>query len=108
MTSSVKTLRSGSNKGRFSTLPGNIWRRTPRRKLFARAAVAETLTKAMSDRDGGVGSPMPTLVLTAYLDPSVAIQALEAGAIGALSKVASVSEAVWTIERLLEGVHSET
>src|SRR5687768_15190067 len=23
--------------------------------------------------DGGVGSPMPTLVLTAYLDPSVAI-----------------------------------
>jgi CheY-like chemotaxis protein len=57
--------------------------------------------------DGGVGSPMPTLVLTAYLDPSVAIRALEAGAQGALSKVVSVSEAAWTIEKLLEGGHSE-
>ena len=32
--------------------------------------------------DGGVGSPMPTLVWTAQLDPSVAVRALDAGAGG--------------------------
>ena len=57
--------------------------------------------------DGGVGSPMPTLVLTAYLDPSVVIRALEAGAQGALSKVASVPETAVAIKGLLEGGHSE-
>jgi DNA-binding NarL/FixJ family response regulator len=57
--------------------------------------------------DGGVGSPIPTLVLTAYLDPSVAIRALDAGAKGALSKVLSVQETAWTIKSLLEGGNSE-
>jgi CheY-like chemotaxis protein len=32
--------------------------------------------------DGGVGSPIPTLVLTASLDASVAVEALDAGARG--------------------------
>ena len=51
-------------------------------------------------KDGGVGSPIPTLVLTASLDTSVAKRAIEAGARGALSKLVSVPESVDGIERL--------
>jgi two-component system response regulator DevR len=50
--------------------------------------------------NGGVGSPIPTLVLTAYLDHRVAAQAMDAGAKGALSKVVSVSETSEAIKRL--------
>ena len=57
--------------------------------------------------DGGVGSPMPTLVLTAYLDSKVAIRAMDAGAQGALSKVVSVPETTGAIIRLIEGGSSE-
>ena len=52
--------------------------------------------------DGGVGSPIPTLVLTAYLDTKVAARAMEAGARGAISKVVSVPETVEAIKRLTE------
>jgi CheY-like chemotaxis protein len=52
--------------------------------------------------DGGVGRPIPTLVLTASLETSVAGRAMEAGARGALSKVVSMSETVEAIERLLD------
>jgi len=57
--------------------------------------------------DGGVGSPMPTLVLTAYLDPKVAIRAMDAGAQGAFSKVAPVPETAQAIRRLIESGGSE-
>jgi DNA-binding NarL/FixJ family response regulator len=57
--------------------------------------------------DGGVGSPMPTLVLTANLDPSAALRALDAGADGAYSKAASVREVAGAIKRALGGGHSE-
>ena len=57
--------------------------------------------------DGGVGRPMPTLVLTAYLDPKVAIRAMDAGAQGAFSKVASVPETAGAIIRLIERGSSE-
>jgi len=50
--------------------------------------------------DGGVGSPIPTMVLTASLDASVAGRAMEVGARGALCKVASMREAVEAIKRL--------
>ena len=50
--------------------------------------------------DGGVGSPIPTLVLTAYMDSKVAARAMEAGARGAMSKVVSVPESVDAIRRL--------
>ena len=50
--------------------------------------------------DGGVGSLIPTLVLTAYLDHRVAAQAMDAGAKGALSKVISVPETTEAIKRL--------
>ena len=53
--------------------------------------------------DGGVGSPIPTLVLTAYLDHRVAARAMDAGAQGALSKDLSVPETVGAIMRLLGG-----
>jgi CheY-like chemotaxis protein len=57
--------------------------------------------------NGGVGSPIPTLVLTAYLDHRVAAQAMDAGAQGALSKVISVPETAKAMMRLLEGGPSE-
>ena len=57
--------------------------------------------------DGGVGSPMPTLVLTAYLDPKVAIRTMDAGAQGAFSKVASVPETAEAIRRLIDNGSSE-
>jgi DNA-binding NarL/FixJ family response regulator len=50
--------------------------------------------------DGGVGSPIPTLVLTAYMDTKVAARAMEAGAQGAISKVASVEETADALKRL--------
>jgi CheY-like chemotaxis protein len=50
--------------------------------------------------DGGVGIPIPTLVLTAYMDSKVAARAMEAGARGAMSKVVSVPETVDAIRRL--------
>ena len=52
--------------------------------------------------DGGVGSPIPTLVLTASLDASVAVEALEAGARGALSKLAPMREGMDAIRRLTD------
>jgi DNA-binding NarL/FixJ family response regulator len=57
--------------------------------------------------DGGVGSPMPTLVLTAFLDHKVAARAMDAGAQGAFSKVASVTETAEAIIRLIESGSSE-
>jgi CheY-like chemotaxis protein len=52
--------------------------------------------------DGGVGSPIPTMVLTASLDASVAGRAIEAGARQALCKVASMREAMEAIKRLTD------
>jgi CheY-like chemotaxis protein len=56
--------------------------------------------------DGGVGSPIPTVVLTAYMDPEVAARAMEAGARGAISKVVSVEETVDAIKRLTDAERS--
>ena len=55
----------------------------------------------------GVGSPMPTLVLTEYLDPKVATRAMGAGAQGAFSKVTSVPQTAEAIIRLIESGSSE-
>lgn len=52
--------------------------------------------------DGGVGDRIPTLVLTANLETSVAARAMEAGARGALSKVVSAPETVDAIKRLVD------
>jgi CheY-like chemotaxis protein len=57
--------------------------------------------------DGGPGRRIPTLVLTATLETSVAARALEAGARGALSKLASVPETVDAIKRLTYDRRSE-
>jgi CheY-like chemotaxis protein len=57
--------------------------------------------------DGGVGSPIPTLVLTASLEASVAVLAMEAGARGALSKLAPMREAMDSIRRLTDAGSSE-
>jgi CheY-like chemotaxis protein len=56
--------------------------------------------------DGGVGRPIPTLVLTAYMDPKVAVRAMEAGARGAISKVVSMEETVEAIKRLTNAERS--
>ena len=55
------------------------------------------------------GGPIriPTLVLTAGLDHSVAIRAVEAGAQGAQSKVVSMPETVEAIKRLTGVGHPE-
>jgi DNA-binding NarL/FixJ family response regulator len=50
---------------------------------------------------GGYGGRIPTLVITAGLDPSVAARAMEAGARGVLSKTVSVRETVETVQRLI-------
>ena len=50
--------------------------------------------------DGGVGSPIPIMMLTASLDTSVAGWAIEQGARGALSKFASMPETIAAIRRL--------
>jgi CheY-like chemotaxis protein len=52
--------------------------------------------------DGGVGRPIPTLVLAASLETSVAGRAMEAGARGALSKVVSMPETAEAIDRLFK------
>ena len=57
--------------------------------------------------DGGVGSPIPTLVLTASLDASVAVLAMDAGARAALSKLAPVREAMDAIRMLTDARISE-
>ncbi len=56
--------------------------------------------------DGGVGIPIPTVVLTAYMEPKVAARAMEAGARGAISKVVSVEETVDAIKRLTDAERS--
>lgn len=48
----------------------------------------------------GAASSIPTFVLTAYLDHTVAARAMDAGAKGALSKVVSVPETAEAIMRL--------
>ena len=58
--------------------------------------------------DGGVGSPIPTMVLTASLETSVAGRAIEQGARGALSKLASMPETVDAIKRLTNAGRSES
>src|SRR5215203_5217598 len=57
--------------------------------------------------DGGVGRPIPTLVLTASLETSVAGRAMEVGARGALSKLVSVPESADAIKRLTDAGRSE-
>jgi CheY-like chemotaxis protein len=57
--------------------------------------------------DGGVGIPIPTLVLTASLEASVAVEALDAGARGALSRLAPMREAMDAKRRLTEAASSE-
>ena len=52
--------------------------------------------------DGGPGDHIPTLVLTATLETSLAARAVEAGARGALSKLVSVPESVDAIKRLTD------
>jgi CheY-like chemotaxis protein len=56
--------------------------------------------------NGGVGSHIPTMVLTASLTTSVAGRAIEQGARGALSKLASVPETVAAIKRLTDADRS--
>ena len=58
--------------------------------------------------DGGVGSPIPTMVLAARLETSVAGRAIEQGARGALSKLASVPVTVDAIKRLTDAERSST
>jgi DNA-binding NarL/FixJ family response regulator len=58
--------------------------------------------------DGGPGAPIPTLVLTANLDHSVAARAIEAAAQGALSKMVSVPETLEAIKRLTVPGRSES
>lgn len=50
----------------------------------------------------GAAVTIPTLVLTATLETTVAARAVEAGARGALSKLVSVQEAVDAIKRLTD------
>jgi CheY-like chemotaxis protein len=57
--------------------------------------------------DGGVGSPIPTLVLTASLDASVAVEAMDAGARGALYKLAPMRVAIDAIGRFTDAGSSE-
>ena len=53
-------------------------------------------------KDGGATSHIPTLVLTANLENSVAIVAMDAGARGALSKLDPMLETVGAIKRLID------
>jgi CheY-like chemotaxis protein len=57
--------------------------------------------------DGGAGNPIPTMVLTASLDTSVAGRAMESGAMGALSKLAAMTETAEAIKRLTGAGRSE-
>jgi DNA-binding NarL/FixJ family response regulator len=56
--------------------------------------------------DGGVGSPIATMVLTASLDTSVAGWAIEHGARGALSRVAPMPETIAAIKGLTDARRS--
>ena len=58
--------------------------------------------------DGGVGSPIPTMVLAVSLETSVAARAIEQGARGALSKLASMPVTVDAIKRLTDAERSST
>ena len=58
--------------------------------------------------DGGVGSPIPAMVLAASLETSVAGRAIEQGARGALSKLASMPVTVDSIKRLTDAYRSST
>jgi CheY-like chemotaxis protein len=57
--------------------------------------------------DGGAGNPIPTMVLTASLDTSVAGRAMESGAMGALSKLAAMTETAEAIKTLTGAGRSE-
>ena len=57
--------------------------------------------------DGGPGRRIPTLVLAANLETSVAVRAMEAGARGVLSKLASIPETVDALKRLTAAGRSE-
>ncbi len=57
--------------------------------------------------DGGASDRIPTLVLTAGLDHSVAARAVEAGAQGAQSKTVSMPDTVEAIKRLTDAGHLE-
>ena len=57
--------------------------------------------------DGSVGARIPTLVLTASLDASVAGRAIEAGAMGTFSKLASMPQTIDAIKRLTDAGRSE-
>lgn len=55
----------------------------------------------------GAAVRIPTLVLTAGLDHSVAARAVEAGAQGAQSKAVQMQETVEAIKRLIDSGHQE-
>ena len=59
------------------------------------------------EMNNGADTSIPTLVLTANLDTSVAARAMEVGAMGALSKLASMPETVGAIKRLTDAERSE-
>jgi DNA-binding response OmpR family regulator len=58
------------------------------------------------EMNNGADMRIPTLVLTAKLDTSVAIRAMEAGARGVFSKVVSMPETVAAIKGLIDGGRS--
>ena len=64
------------------------------------------LVGQINNGGGGVGSPIPTMVLAASLETSVAGRAIEQGARGALSKLASMTETVDAIKRLTDAYRS--
>jgi CheY-like chemotaxis protein len=53
------------------------------------------------------GGPIPTIVLTASMETSVAGRAMEAGALTALSEMASIREVVGAIKKLTDAGGSE-
>ena len=57
--------------------------------------------------DGGATGYVPTLVFTASLENSVAVVAMDAGARGAISKLAPMSETVGAIKRLTDAGRQE-
>jgi two-component system, OmpR family, catabolic regulation response regulator CreB len=59
------------------------------------------------EMNNGADTSIPTLVLTANLDTSVAGRAMEVGAMGALSKLASMPETAGAIKRLTDAERSE-
>jgi CheY-like chemotaxis protein len=59
------------------------------------------------EMNNGADTSIPTLVLTANLDTPVAGRAMEVGAMGALSKLASMPETVGAIKRLTDAERSE-